>query len=307
MKGKNHVLMEGAPGASGGGTAAPSPAPAPSSAPASAPAAGSQDGAGSGGTAGGGSALSAGSGAEGGNPAGGDGGTATPWGWIPEKFQVKKEDGSIDHEASARKVEEHRSNLEKRLGEGGVRPKTSAEYKMPEPPEALKGLAMDEAVANKFRDDAHKAGLSQAQFEFVMGEYFKFAPALAGASQQVSAEETIASLKETWGEKYQENGRDAWRGMERMAQASGLTTEEVDRELGNNVMFNRIMAAVGAQMREDTPPNPGGSNAGDGYRMAQIAKIQASPEFRDPKNPGHQKALADWQRLVTAGVPDTPV
>lgn len=187
-----------------------------------------------------------------------------------------------------------------------MRPKTAAEYKFPDPPEALKGLAMDDAVATKFREDAHKQGLSQSQFDFVMGEYFKLAPALVGAGKQVSADETIASLKTSWGDNYDVNAKHAWRGMEQLAQAAGLKVDEVDAELGNSATFNRIMAAVGAQMREDTPPNVGGSGASAGNEQ-RAAEIQMSEAFRNPKHPGHQKALDDWHAIVTKGVADAPV
>lgn len=281
---KKHVFMDETPGAAGGGAGAP---------------AGDDAGAGaSAGTAG--SAMAVGAGES------GAGAGADPWAFIPEKFVVKNEAGEVDHQASARKVEEHRSNLEKRLGEGGVRPKAATEYKLPELPEALKGASFDDAITNKFKEDAHKAGFSQAQFEFAMGKYFELAPALVNGGQKVSAEDTIAALKQTWGAEYDQNGQAAWRGMNQIAQAAGLTPQEVEAELGNSPAFNRIMAVVGAQLKEDKSVNPGGSAPGGGGEL-EAAAIQMSEAFRNPKDPGHKSALARWHAIVTKGVVDTPI
>jgi hypothetical protein len=168
-------------------------------------------------------------------------------------------------------------------------------------------MKLDDGLVGKFREDAHKWGLNQAQFESVMGKYFELAPALVNGGQKVAAEDTIATLKQTWGADYQKNGQAAWRGMEQMAQAAGLTTAEVEAELGNSPTFNRIMAVVGAQLREDKSVNSGGAGAGSGGGEAEAAAIQMSPAFRNPKDPGHQAALAKWHAIVTKGVVDAPV
>lgn len=316
LKGKRYVLMDGTPGAAGAGAGAAGGAEAGAAGGAAAGAngagapQGSQDGAAGAGAAKSGSAMGAGANAGGSGGAGGEqgaGDNSNPWAFIPEKFLVKNDKGEVDPQASARKVEEHRSNLEKRLGEGGARPKTAADYKMPELPEALKGVAFDDAATNRFKEDAHKAGFSQAQFEFAMGKYFDFAPALVNGGQKASAEDTIATLKQTWGADYEKNGQAAWRGMEQIAQAAGLTTAEVEAELGNSPAFNRIMAVVGAQLKEDKSVNPGGSGAQSADSMAQAGTLQASEAFRNTRHPEHAATVAKWNKLVTAGVPDTPI
>lgn len=187
-----------------------------------------------------------------------------------------------------------------------MRPKTAAEYKLPELPEALKDANLEGELTDAFRERAHKAGLSQAQFEFVLGEYFELAPKLVDGGKVVSAEETITSLKSTWGKDYPTHAANAWRGLTQVAQAAGMTVAEVDAELGNSAAFNRIMAAVGAQLREDTSINTGGSGGG-GANMADAAAIQASEAFRNAKHPDHAATVAKWNAIVTKGVADTPV
>lgn len=312
LKGKRYVLMDETPGAAGGGAGAAPSGDAGGAAAGGAGAGtpqGSADGASGAGTAKPSSAMGAGASAGDAGSAGGGEGTGNnsdPWAFLPQKFVVKNAAGEIDQAASARKVEEHRANLEKRLGSGDIPPKTAADYKLPELPEALKDAELDDGLVSKFREDAHKWGLSQAQFEGVMGKYFEIAPALVNGAQQVSAEETISTLKSTWGDSYQANSQAAWRGMSQLAQVAGLTVEEVDAELGNSPAFNRIMAAVGQQLKEDRSVNPGNA-AGGGGGMEEAARIQMSDEFRNPKNPGHKAALEKWQAIVTKGVPNTPV
>jgi hypothetical protein len=315
LKGKRYVLMEGNPGAAGAGAGGAAAGAAGATdggtgdTGGAAAAATGANGAAGAGAAGSGSAMGAGAGAGEGGAGGSSAGAgegANPWAFIPDKYQVRDAKGELDPQASARKVADAHAALEKRLGSGGTPPKTAAEYKMPELPEALKGAAFDDAATNKFKEDALKAGFTQAQFEFTMGEYLKMAPALVNGGQVVAAEDTIASLKQTWGADYEKNGQAAWRGMEQIAQAAGLTTAEVEAELGNSPAFNRIMAVVGAQLREDKSINTGGVTTGSGGE-SEAAAIQMSDAFRNPKDPGHKAALAKWHSIVTKGVADTPV
>jgi hypothetical protein len=295
MNYKRYIYQDDTPGATGGGAApasSPAPTPAPaaptaSTAPATPPVA----------TPAPASALASGADPAAAAPAV----EAKPWDFIPEKFQVKAADGTIDHEASARKVAEHRTNLEKRLGAGDIRPATAAEYKMPALPEALKDAKMDDALLGQFREDAHKAGFSQTQFDLALGKYFELAPALVDAGQKFTADDTVADLKKTWGDSYQANSQNAWRGLTQIASVAGLTVEQADSELGNSPAFNKIMAAVGAQMREDRAPNPQ-AGSGAGNSDAEAAKIQMSEAFRNPKHPEHAAASAKWTALVTKGV-----
>lgn len=193
------------------------------------------------------------------------------------------------------------------MGAGDIRPKTAAEYKLPDLPKGLEGMSIDDASTAKFREDAHAMGLSQAQFEGVMSRYYEMAPMLVNAGQQHSAETTVGELKKVWGDQYDANAKAAWRGVTQIAQATGLTTDQIEQELGNSPAFNRIMAAVGAQMKEDTPVNTGTQAAASGGDMAEAGKIQASEAFRNPRHPEHTQAVAKWNAILTAGVPDTPV
>lgn len=168
-------------------------------------------------------------------------------------------------------------------------------------------MSVDDESTAKFREDAHKMGLSQGQFEAVMARYYEMAPMLVNAGQQHSAETTVGELKKAWGENYDTNAKHAWRGVTQIAKVAGLTVDQVENELGNSPAFNRIMAAVGAQMQEDKPVNPGAQSGASGGDMAEAAKLQSSEAFRNPRHPEHAQTVAKWNAILTAGVPDTPV
>lgn len=167
-------------------------------------------------------------------------------------------------------------------------------------------MKLDEGMHAAFREEAHKAGLSQSQFEFVMGKYLDLAPQLVQGSAQLKADDAIAELKTVWGKDYAAQSANAWRGLNQIASAAGLTVEQVDAELGNNPAFVRIMATVGAQLREDTSINAGGGGA-MGSNLADAAALQSSEAFRNPRHPEHAATVAKWNQIVTKGVPDTPV
>lgn len=186
------------------------------------------------------------------------------------------------------------------MGENGARPKAAADYKLPELPEALKDMPINEDLANAFREKAHKAGFSQGQFEMAVGEFLQMAPTLVNAGMQFNSQDTVKALQENWGADYSKNAGAAWRATEQLASQAGVTLEEIETQLGNIPAFNKIMAVVGMQLKEDTSVNPGGSAASNGG-LAEAAKIQQSEEYRNPRHPGHAAATARWQAIVNGG------
>src|SRR5690606_40919240 len=93
--------------------------------------------------------------------------------YIPEKLRVMKEDGSLDQEASSRKVAEAYKHLETRFGSGDVPPKTPEEYAVKL--EGVEGFNWDEFKVDEgtqsFLKGAHAKGLTNDQVQYVIGEY----------------------------------------------------------------------------------------------------------------------------------------
>ncbi len=216
---------------------------------------------------------------------------------IPEKYRVNGEDGELDITATMRKVDEHRSALEKRLGVGDIRPKTADEYKLPDS-DLFKAVPLDEVSAKAFRDDAHKAGLSQSQYEFVMGKYAALAPALVNAGQQETVDSTVASLKEVWKGDYEANIKESFRAVSRVAESAGIPYDEVDKAIGNNPVAIRLFAKLASEMREDATPAAANGSPGAGAQTYNEYIAENFAAYSDPRNPQHASVTARANQLA---------
>ena len=289
--GAKHVYMEGEPGAPGGGAAPPAAppagAPAPAAPPAAAPAPAPAEPGGAPG-----SALS--------------GGNEWTIESIPEKFRVKGADDQIDLQATIRKVDEHRSALEKRMGAGDIRPKTADEYKLPEN-DTFKALQLDEPAAKAFKEKAHGWGLSQTQYEAVMNEWATLAPGLVNAGQAETVEATTAALKEAWKGDYDANIKESFRAAVRVGEAAGFTYDEVDKAIGNNAVAIRMFAALSKEMREDATPAAanGGTGGGGQTREQYVAENWAA--YSNPADPKHKTVTERAQALAMRESKRAPV
>lgn len=205
----------------------------------------------------------------------------------PDKYQVKNEDGSTNWEATARKIDEGRSHLEKRMGSGDVPPADIAGYKLAVPEqyaEALQGWdpAKDEKLT-AFLGDAHKAGMTQPQVDLVLREFGRVTSemkaATAAPTPEAQAEQVAADLRKVWANdgEFDSNVGQAFKAVNALAGKAGMSYDDVEAAgLGNNPAFLRIMAAIGAEMGEDTPV---GTQAGQGPASAgwkdQVAQLKA--------------------------------
>jgi hypothetical protein len=204
---------------------------------------------------------------------------------VPEKFQVKNDKGELDINATFRKVEEHRANLEKRLGAGdNIRPKTPDDYKLPES-ETIKAIGLDEEAAKGFKAEAHEWGLTQTQYEKVMEKYATLAPQLVNAGQALSAEETITNLKGLWKDDYQTNITGAYAVAAKLAKVAGVSEAEMDAAIGNNPVGIRMLAAIAGEMREDK--SSVSANGGTDAAAGGINALLAHPAYHDAKHPEH--------------------
>lgn len=208
---------------------------------------------------------------------------------IPEKYQVKREDGTLDIEASSSKLAEAYTHLEKRFGSGDLPPKDASEYKI-EVPEAMGDYVPgDDPTMQSFLADAQKAGMTQAQMQVVMDHYFKAAPALAGAGATHSAEQATGELRKVWTTEgdLRRNSGLAFQATSAAIERAGVTMEDVERAgLGNNPVFIRLMAGLGAEFQEDK-----GVQGAAFKHLSQddIRALEASEAYTDPKHADHKK------------------
>jgi len=225
----------------------------------------------------------------GGAAAAADGAPTTDF--IPEKLRVLKEDGTLDLDASSRKMADAYGSLEKRFGSGEAPPKDASEYKITVP-ETLKE-AFDPATdagMQGFLTGAHAAGLNQAQVDFVMGKYFEMAPTLAAGAVLHDATTATAELKKTWATDadFTRNVKNAYVGTNAAAQKAGLNVDEImNGPLGNNPQFLRLMAALGPEFQEDA-----GAGGASMITQDDITTMLSSEAYTNPRHADHAKVSA---------------
>lgn len=212
---------------------------------------------------------------------------------IPEKYQVKKEDGSLDIEASSLKLAEAYGNLEKRLGTGDLPPKTAAEYEITVPDVFKDAIdPKSDPLLQDFLAKAHAAGFTQKQIDLAMGQYFEIAPQLVAGSKQLSAEDCTAQLKTEWktDEQYKAEVGKAYKAA---VGYGGADAEGIIKDHGNDPRIVRMLARIGAEMGEDTSLNPGDQQAGGSN---SIDSLMASEAYNNPKHVDHARVSAQVRK-----------
>jgi hypothetical protein len=197
------------------------------------------------------------------------------FGVIPEKFRVKNDDGTPNLEASWLKVEEHRANLERRMGAGEAPPKAAADYKLDLPEKIAEALGADgqkqlaESEPFKaFTERLHGLGLSQKQYASVVAEMIERGMALRQGTAGLDAKDCTAELQKDWSDQavYDKNVQAAY--------AASKTFGDVDKlmaKYGNDPDFIRFAAKVGAELHPDTSASAGASAAGQGEKDEHAA------------------------------------
>lgn len=170
---------------------------------------------------------------------------------VPAKYW-DAEKGEVRYESWAKSTQQ----LEQRMRDVGLPPKSADEYKFDVPPELKEaGVDLDPTMAKSFRDEAHAAGLTQKQYEFVMGKYFGSLSALADQTKQFSADKARSDLM-----GYYKTEADLNKNVRLAYQAFNAYAGPQDAELidtiGNIPAVVRILAKVGAELKEDPGVSP---------------------------------------------------
>lgn len=206
---------------------------------------------------------------------------------IPEKYQVKNEDGTINLEASSSKLAEAYAHAEKRIGSGDLPPKAAAEYQVTIP-ESLAGAWEPGAdpLLDAFKDKAFAAGMTQAQFDLVIGQYGELAPGLVAGNAQLNAESCTADLKKEWktDDEFKAGVQSAVSAVNAYA---GDEAASILEKYGNDPALIRLLSKIGNEIKEDSSLEPGQQLGGD-----TIEALEASQAYRDPKDPQHAAVSA---------------
>lgn len=290
MKFPASILRDGEPDTGGGGAAAPA-APAPAPAPATdAPAAPAADAPAPDSLLAKPDAAPA--------PASTD-----PWAAVPAKYIVKAEDGAVDQAATLAKLNAGYGALAKRMGVGDtyVPPPETPDGYTYTPPEQFKDIPLDDVMTNGFKADAHKAGLNQAQYEFVMGKYFDLVPQVLNSVAQKTAAEAKAELEKVWTTPTEFS--DGIKAADRaISQAPEDVRAQVWERFGRDPLFIRFAASFGAEAREDSSPGGGAASGAD-----TVNSLIASEAYRNPRHPDHAKVSEQVRRHFEKNAGTVPV
>lgn len=275
--GRDGALAGGAPAAAPAapadpGAAAPSPAPA--------------NGAPGGAAAPAGSLLARGAG----SGDGGSGAAPAPAGdaaAIPDKYIVKREDGTTDWEASALKQAQGYNALATKLGAGDVPPKTPEDYAPPVP----EGISLDalktDPLYQGFLKGAHAKGMTNAQVGYVLAEFAQ------REAMRASPEVAEAELRKVW--TSDEQMKAGLAGAYRVVKAYAGGDEQlakIEAKFGSDPDFLQFMARIAPELKEDRPPGGFDSNERD-----TLQSLMAHPAYFDAKHPEHAIVVAKTRQL----------
>lgn len=198
---------------------------------------------------------------------------------VPEKYRVLGQDGKLDQQATMDKLADGYKNLVSKLG--GERVSAPTEYKF-ERGEKYGEVNFDDALSNQFREGAHKAGLSQEQYQWVMEQYLDHVPQVLNTVLSMKADEARAELQKTW-----TTSKDFEAGIDNANRAMASAPESLRNDLwarfGRDPGFVLFAAHVGAQMREDSPPTQAQAQSLGNDAEA----LMRHPAYADPKHPEH--------------------
>lgn len=222
--------------------------------------------------------------------------------WLPEKYAVTGADGKLDLDASGKKLSDGLSAAVKRIGTGDLPPETFEGYVDSPLPEQFKDVPLDPELTRTFREGAHKAGLSQSQLDFVMGEYFKLVPSMLNAAAGVSADEARAQLSKVWSTpaELQSNMTAAEKAVSVMP---ADLQEQIRTEFGTNATFWQFAAHFGKEVGEDRPAAP----AGGSQAVTDTDALMRTEAYRNAKHPDHAKVSAQVQQAFEKRAGTAPV
>lgn len=211
---------------------------------------------------------------------------------FPEKYTVKNEDGTVNIEESAKKLNEGYSHLAKKMGEtGGTVPDNPEGYEitfdakalgLPEElsPEVLKG----DPSFKEFVSKAHQAGFTNEQVNLVAGGYLQAVQSVFDRKTEDDKTATQKILSETWKtpDELNRNLASARKAFEYFA--SDEEKAQID-SIGNNPIMISLLAKIGNTMREDSPIMQTQSSES----RETIQSLMMSDAYSDKKHPDHKK------------------
>lgn len=208
-----------------------------------------------------------------------------------EKVLVKGADGAEDWQATARKAEQARQHLEKRLGAGEAPPKDVTGYEFTAP-EDLKDFELNTERIDAFKTEALEKGITPGQFKWMMESYLKAAPDLMEGAAKMTAAQAKAELQTVWADALDTKLAAAGKA----AAAMPEDLREAAKAYGTDPVVLRVLSWVGEQLGEDKPLTAQPSQAPTGA----VNTIMASEAYRNPRHPDHQRVSMQVQQFFAS-------
>ena len=228
---------------------------------------------------------------------------------IPDKFVVKKADGSTDYEATLQKTLGSYVHLEQRLGSGDVPPETEAGYTLDYSafPDGVKINPEGEKALLK---SLHSAGMTNKQVQTVINKYGEVIKQGQDILKQQDAERVTATLtgvadelKTAWGANNDANIRASQRGFAHLADEADkkdIAKIGVDAKATYRILM-KVLAKVGAGITEDTQI----VNAeGAGGLNETLDALMSSKAYTDENDPQHKATVAKVTALYQKKYPN---
>lgn len=207
---------------------------------------------------------------------------------VPAKYW-DTEKGEVRVEAMAKSA----TALEKRMRDVGLPPETVEGYKF-EVPKELKeaGVDLDPKMSTGFRTKALDLGLTQKQYEGVMGAYFEHMGGLADQTSQLSQDKARTDLLAYYKteDALKDNVGLAFRTFEAFADKGDA---ELMDTIGNIPAVIKILAKVGKEMAEDPGVHPDAIL--DGENLEQLMRGGPGKEdspYWNAEDPRHKSIKA---------------
>lgn len=229
--------------------------------------------------------------------------------WMPEKFRVVGAEGKLDEAASARKLADSYKALEAHKGTLPAVPATPEDYKI-EPPKGADGTPMPAEVIEAFTGDplfkafakdAHAAGLTNDQLQFVVDRYLTVAPQLLAENQKLSLDEASAELSALWKDEatFKANLASSLKAVNGFgAEAADMpgSRARLTEKFGNDPDFIAFAASVAAEMKEDgDTPHVGAGLSTD----SDVEALQKGEAYWNKNHPDHAKVKAQVDAFYT--------
>lgn len=218
---------------------------------------------------------------------------------MPAKFW-DHEKGEVKFEAWSKST----SELETRMRTTGLPPKDAGEYKAPEVPKALAeaGVTLSEKETGEFKALAHQLGLTQKQYEGVVGAYFNSMEKVGLAALNVGKATMANELKAFY--KTEEAMGEALSQAFKVINAYG-SPEEIEAAMGakGNVPLwvTSLLAKVGRELGEDKGVNPEEVLEGDSLEhLMRGAPGKEDAPYWNAEHPLHKITVAKVNRYHEA-------